>query len=236
MKKLKLNWFTEGLQDFEYKKYILLAYLQQIHKSFTENRLYPHLAELYQHYQSLQLFLKTKETMYKEFPKKLSKLDFERFKIEYEKTIHDDELMETITRVVEYSIPKLKTELLDGKNRYNAIEASIYFSPVGIIPIYKNEGYLMLKSGKTSNTDVYQYQITLFENSGEQYRGIHTTWVANYPNTMVYTFEGIKKELIKTREVLPNPATYLAETKNFFPQTETLLPIAKRLLVQSVVK
>ncbi len=236
MKKLKLNWFTEGLQDFEYKKYILLAYLQHIHHNFEENRLYPHLAELYQHYQSLKLFLKTKNSVYKEFPKNISKFDLKNFKIEYEKTINDDELMETITRVVEFSIPKLKTELSEGKSRYNTIEATIHFSPVGIIPIYKKEGYLLLKSGKTSTTNVYQYQVNLFESAGEKYRGIHTTWITSYPNNLVYTFEGIKKELIKTRLELPNPATYLAETKNILPQTETLLPIAKRLLVQNIIQ
>lgn len=234
MNKLELNWFTTGLQDFEYKKYILLAYLQHVHKNFEENRLYPELAELFQHYKSLELFLKTKESIYKEFPKKLSKLDFENFKVKYEKTINDSKLMDTITRIVEFSIPKLKTELTEGKCRYDAIEASIHFSPIGIVPIYKNEGYLLLRSGKTNDTEVYQYQISLFENAGEKYKGIHTTWVANYTNNWVYTFENIKKELIKTREVLPNPATYIAETKSFFPQTETLLPIAKRLLVQNI--
>jgi len=234
MKKLELNWFTTGLQDFEYKKYILLAYLQHVHKDFEENRLYPQLGELFQHYKSLELFLKTKENIYKEFPKKLSRLDFENFKVKYQQTIKDSELMDTITRIVEFSIPKLKTELTEGKLRYDAIEASIYFSPIGIVPIYKNEGYLLLKSGKTNDTQVYQYQISLFENAGEKYKGIHTAWVANYSHSWVYTFENIKKELIKTREVLPNPATYIAETKSYFPQTETLLPIAKRLLVQNI--
>ncbi len=236
MKKLELNWFTKGLQDFEYKKYILLAYLQHVHKNFEDNKLYPHLAELYKHYQSLQVFLKTKETIYKEFPKKLSSLDFKHFKIEYEKTIHDGALIETITRVVKYALPKLKTELAEGKNRYNAIEAALYFSPVGIVPMYKSEGYLLLKNGKANSINVYQYQIALFENASNKYRGIHTTWVANYPNNLVYTFEGIKKELIKTRAELPNPATYLAETKKYFPQVETLLPIAKRLLVHSIAQ
>lgn len=234
MKKLELNWFTTGLQDFEYKKYILLAYLQHIHKNFEENKLYPGLAELFQHYKSLQLFIQSKEQVYKEFPKKLSKLDFENFKIKYEETINDSKLMDTITRIVEFSIPQLKKEITEGKYRYDAIEASIKFSPIGIVPIYKNEGYLLLKGGKSQDTQVYQYQISLFENAGEKYKGIHTTWITSYANSWVYTYENIKKELIKVREELPNPATYLAECNRYFPQAETLLPIAKRLLVQTV--
>ena len=38
MNKLGMNWFTEGRVDFEYKKYVLLAYLQQVHQSFEENK------------------------------------------------------------------------------------------------------------------------------------------------------------------------------------------------------
>lgn len=30
MKTLNHNWLTEGLIDFEYKKYILLSYLQEV--------------------------------------------------------------------------------------------------------------------------------------------------------------------------------------------------------------
>lgn len=234
MKNLSLNWFTEGLTDFEYKKYILLAYLQHVHKSFEENKLYPDLAGLYQHYRNLQLFLEAKNKMYKDFPQNISEVDLKNFKLIYKKAIQDDELMSEVTRIVEYSLPKLKTELQEGKYRYDAIEALITFNPVGVMPIYKDEGYLLLKSGKANNTEVYQYQITLFEAAEENYRGIHTTYVATYPHTLVYTFENIKKELVKERKELPNPATYIAETKSFFPQAETLLPIAKRLLVRSV--
>lgn len=36
MKSLRPNWFFEDLPDFEYKKYVLLAYLQDVHAQFTE--------------------------------------------------------------------------------------------------------------------------------------------------------------------------------------------------------
>lgn len=236
MKSLGINWFVEGLTDFEYKKYILLAYLQHVHKNFEENKLYPELADLVAHYQNLNLFLETKGTLLKEFPKTLSKVDLKNFRLKYEKTIQDDELMGEITRIVEYSLPKMKSGLEQGRDRYDGIEAAINFAPIGILPLYKNEGYLLLKSGQVADTRVYQYHITLFEGSTEKYRGISTTYIGNYPHGMVYTFENIKKELVKSRKELPNPATYLVESANLLPEQETLLPIAKRLLVRRIAK
>ena len=53
MVSLDKNWLTEGLIDFEYKKYELLAYLKNVGKSFSENRLYPFLGDLIFHYNNI---------------------------------------------------------------------------------------------------------------------------------------------------------------------------------------
>ena len=42
MKTLSETWFADGYIDFELKKYVLLAYLQEVSKCFNENKLYPH--------------------------------------------------------------------------------------------------------------------------------------------------------------------------------------------------
>ena len=53
MEKLSKDWLTQGLIDFEYKKYLLLAYLQKAKKSFEKVELYPFLADLVFHYRNL---------------------------------------------------------------------------------------------------------------------------------------------------------------------------------------
>jgi hypothetical protein len=40
MKSLGANWFIEGHIDFEYKKYILLSYLQDINSHFDNKPAY----------------------------------------------------------------------------------------------------------------------------------------------------------------------------------------------------
>ena len=53
MKGLNENWITEDHIDFEYKKYLLLAYLQDVSKNFDKELLYPFLRELIGHHKAL---------------------------------------------------------------------------------------------------------------------------------------------------------------------------------------
>ena len=52
MKKLSPDWITEKHIDFEYKKYVLLAYLQEVNMNFEKTHLYPFLADLVDHYRN----------------------------------------------------------------------------------------------------------------------------------------------------------------------------------------
>ncbi len=46
---LSETWFMEGYIDFELQKYRLLAYLQEVKRSFSQNKLYPQLADIVTH-------------------------------------------------------------------------------------------------------------------------------------------------------------------------------------------
>lgn len=234
MTTLVTNWFTEGLTDFEYKKYMLLAYLQQVHQTFEEHKLYPALAELVQNYRSLTQFVQTKQKLANEFPKVIKKADLKNFRLVYESVVQDDAVMEEISRIVDYSLPRMARGLEEGRHHYDEIESHLLFAPIGITPLYKTEGYLLLKNGPEPETKVYQYKVTIFETANEQYRGLHTTYIGSYPRNLVYTYENIKKELLKTHRELPNPATYIAESPVYYPFEESLLPIASRLLVRKI--
>ncbi|MFN3316181.1 MAG: hypothetical protein ACK40K_05165, partial [Raineya sp.] len=48
------------------------------------------------------------------------------------------------------------------------------------------------------------------------------------------TFENLKISLLRKYSELPNPATYLVNAKLPYPLEETLLPIAKRVLVRHI--
>jgi hypothetical protein len=234
MKKLEKDWLTRGLMDFEYKKYVLLSYLKKVQAFFDDRKLYPHLSDLVFHYQNLQSIKQNKELLFENFPGKIAKADFEQLKIHYKKIVQDDSLMTELEQILSYSIPVLQSTLNAGKGLYDYVEEQLEVEPIGICPLYTNDGYLLISERLKETTQVYQYQITVFENIEEKYRGIHTKYLETVQKNLTRTFESLKQELIKKYPELPNPATYLVDIKQDLPFYETAMPVAKRLLVKYI--
>ena len=85
-------------------------------------------------------------------------------------------------------------------------------------------------------TNVYRYQVSIFEQSQEQLRSLNTTFIESVPRNTANTYERIKLDLVKKFRDMPNPATYLILSRMKFPFTETLMPVAKRLFVKHISK
>ncbi len=176
MKQLGTNWLTEGSTDFEYKQYLLLAYLQHVDKEFKEHKLYPCLTELFGHYINLLGLKEQKEQALNSFPKKIVRIDPAKFELEYERLVQDDQYLEEIQMVMEYALPKLGKTLKEGQDIYDYVEEQLLLQPVGIVPVKADEGYLMLREGGQSKVEVYEYTLTLFESANEQYRSLKTQY------------------------------------------------------------
>jgi len=80
---LSANWLTEGHIDFEYKKYLLLAYLQQVDANFQKVKLYPDLQDLVHHFHNLLGYKRQVEAIKQEFPKEVTAVDFENFALKF---------------------------------------------------------------------------------------------------------------------------------------------------------
>jgi hypothetical protein len=234
MKQLSETWFVEGYIDFELKKYTLLAYLQQINKYFNENKLYPQLADLIFHYNNLIAFRENKKHLQEHFPKKLTGVQIEKLQTLYEQMIQDDQLMQELEEIINYSTDEMKTTISNGAEIYEFVEEKMMISPIGLIPLDVKEGYFFLSAGNTKDTRVYHYRLSFFEKHDEKYRSIKTSYIDIWQRSMAQTYENIKYELIKNNLRIANPAVYSIETDLSFPIEETLLPIAKRRLVKYI--
>ncbi|REK36312.1 MAG: hypothetical protein DWQ44_02495 [Bacteroidetes bacterium] len=232
MTTLNKNWITENHIDFEYKKYVLLAYLQKVSENFTDHRLYPYLSDLVGHYRSLKALREGKHNLFSQFPETMVRTDMEKFHVIYEKLIQDDGLMQELENILEFSIPQMEIYLNEGKKIYDFLEDKLKIFPVGLIPLNKEEGYMLLRTGNSTDTLVYNYAITIFENPTEKYRAIHVSYIASYEKSICVTYEAIKSDLIQYNKILPNPATYVIESDLDIPFDETFLPMAKRSLVK----
>jgi len=232
MKQLSETWFAEGYIDFELKKYTLLAYLQEINKYFNENKLYPQLADLIFHYNNIVAFRENKKYLQEHFPKKLTGIQIEKLQLLYEQMIADDELMQQLEEIINYSADEMKTTISNGTELYEFVEEKLTITPVGLVPLDNQEGYFFLSAGYSKATRVYHYRLSIFEKHDEKFRSIRTSYLDEWRRSLVNTYENLKYELIKKRTELPNPAVYCIETNLQFPMEETLLPIAKRSLVK----
>src|SRR5918993_5862866 len=135
MKQLSETWFVEGYIDFELKKYALLAYLQEINEQFNENKLYPQLADLIFHYNNIVAFRENKKHLQEHFPKKLTGVQIEKLQTLYEQMIEDDELMQELEEIINYSADEMKTTISSGAEIYEFVEDNMQISPIGIIPL-----------------------------------------------------------------------------------------------------
>ncbi|MDB5272645.1 MAG: hypothetical protein JWO58_1012, partial [Chitinophagaceae bacterium] len=225
MDKLDSNWLVNGLVDFEYKKYTLLAYLQSVDKRFNSYQLFPCLSDLISHYEQLQLFKDRKQALSDQFPREIIKADLEKMNFEYNSLFEDDELMKIIEDVVLYAKPLFRQGIEQGKVLYDEVETHMGFYPVGVTPINRNEGYLMVVNMSSSILKIYRYTMSLFESSGAEYRALHMFFVEERKWTPWNTLENVKLTLLKSYPDLPNPAAYAIEVKKKLPEEETILPV-----------
>lgn len=234
MKELGINWFIEGSIDFEYKKYILLGYLQEINRHFDKSRLYPNLTDLIFHFNNLLFFKKNKSMLQQAFPQRLSKADIEAVKLTYQKIVEDDNSMKEIEMIITYALQKMDPAIKTGKEIYDFVESCLNIDPIGIVPLMPYHGYFYLRNGKENTTLVYEYQITIFENKDDKYRGINIRYLDTYEQSITRTPESLKQDLIRRNKYMPNPAVYYVQSDINFPLEQTLLPVAKRSLVKYI--
>ncbi|MFM2016596.1 MAG: hypothetical protein RL007_252 [Bacteroidota bacterium] len=233
MNKLSENWITEHTLDFEYKKYVLLAWLQNVEQHFKMIQLYPSLGELVNHYRNACGLRDGKMNLESNFPKEVKGIDGEKFRLMTEPVLQNEQIMNDIEKILEFSIPRFENSLKGGTELYEEVESGIAIFPIGISPIYKSEGYVLLRES-TSTTRVYQYQVSIFESAESKWRALRTEFVGNHSNSFTVTYESIKMELIHTNEALPNPAVFAAESRKPIPVDETFLPLVKRLLIRQI--
>lgn len=232
MEKLSSNWLTEGLNDFEYKKYLLLAYLQHANKRFDAIKLYPEMADLISHYRRLLHLKENSNQLKQSFPKELKEFDVESFQLKYRSLVEDDKVMQEVRKVMEYAEPKLKDALDIGKEIYEWIEDQLEVESVGLLPIYKKEGFLLFNQGGSKAVEIHRYALALISRAGDQFRALQTWFFKSDQWSLSRNMGQIKLDLINQQTELPNPAVFLIRSEMEFPLRESLLPVSKRLLVR----
>lgn len=231
---LSETWFMDGYIDYELQKYRLLAYLQDVKKHFNQTKLYPQLSDIVAHYNNLLLFRANKQSLQDSFPRKMTAIDSEKLTIVYERLLSDSDLMQELEEITSFAVAEMKSTISEGAEIYELVEKQLLIEPVGIIPLYKNEGYVFLRYTGRQEVRVYTYTVTIFEHKDARYKGIKMNYIDSRTRNLATTYEQMKMDIVREIRVLPNPAVYMVEFPIEVPFNETLLPIAKRALVRHI--
>ena len=231
MSTLKNNWLTENHIDFEYKKYMVLGYMQDIKSHYDRSELYPTLAEVIEHYKNLKQIKDNAGQIKKGFNKDLTGIDWQKMELVHKQEEISDELFQELEMIIDFSMPLFAEQIHTGKEIYEMVEHNLSISAVGITPLRKEEGYLIINTNNHEEAYVYQYGFSVLKDLQDRVRQLHMEYVSTYTYTINNTFEKIKHDLISTRKDLPNPAVYVIKNNIEIPYNETLLPVAKRFFV-----
>jgi len=207
MERLRPGWFLHGLWDEEYQRYRLLAYLRHVQAAFFAQRLYPPLSDLIESYEELRSLAQAQQT-----------------------TAVLEDSTDTLYRIIQFAIPKLEESIQEGQKIYDLIERHLQVEVVGLIPLYKAEGYLFLRRGGEKVVRAYRYEIRPIQDK-EGLVGIRLEPVEEFVFSILATpFTILRERLLKAHKDLPTPLTLVVESPLEVPLQETLLPIIKRNL------
>ena len=226
------HWLTRGALDAEYKQYILLAWLQRVKQEFRATRLYPALAEVIAQHRRLTELSGNRDGL--ALRGEVTGFDFRSMRLVYASADRHPELDVYIDELLGFALPRLRTAIEEGKDLYEIVEEQLEFVPIGLLPLYRQEGYLLIHDEPRGDVFAYRFARSRIERDDEQYLALEVEPVDRFRKSLGETFESIKLELVKRFRELPNPATYLATSSLALPLQETLLPVAKRRLMREL--
>ena len=210
MNSLNLDSFLTGPQDIELRQYKILHGLKHYRDEFSRNRLYPSLAELIQLCELLEGILQRKSDTQSRLPQHLKELDIENKRLVYEPVKGDNPDLERAVDLIVWALPLIRNAIDEGMSIYSFVDEHIVIEEVGILPIYREEGYLFVSEIKASLLHLLRYEVSLFTSRTERYRTLKTRLLESIEQALIRRSpESIKLALIEKYQDLPNPATFL---------------------------
>ncbi|RPI71088.1 MAG: hypothetical protein EHM47_10970 [Ignavibacteriales bacterium] len=237
MERISLGSFFSSEQDLEMNQYRILGGIKEINTDFEKKKIYPALASLIELKTSLEKICVERKSLNGRFPKIIKGFDTKEQKliftipVDFEKYYNVEQIFE----LADWALPHIKVAIEEGIVLFEFVEKNISFQQVGILPMYKDEGYFMINDNVAFELQIHRYECSLFSSENEKYRALKTELVKSERQEIIRRSpESIKHELIKERQDLPNPATYICDTDLDFPFAETIFPVAKRKLMSII--
>lgn len=223
---LSENWITDYTLDTEYKQYLALAYIRQTEEYLMHWRLHPHLPDLQQHLQNMYTLRFEQKKMQDFVNKEIKSIDWENKRIIYEQDKELEKIWEPVEAILAFSTPLFEKTLENAKEIEQEIEQNLSFYTLGIEPIYKKEGILLLSDLQSRMAYAFSYTSGLYNTVGGRWISTQTRFLTRARITLLHTLHAFKATLLKNYRTVPTPATFVLESEKKLPIKQTLLPIA----------
>ncbi len=234
---LTLSLFTKVRDDFEKRQYIILAELKKISSEFQYYKVYPQLSMLVELRRTLKDIITRLSDLRNKFPKRLSKIDWVNRTIEHEVVFVDGTDLPAVENLIMWALPNLDKVIHEGIAIHEYVEKELSIEHVGILPNYRNEGYFFVPDIRKQKLNLFRFELSIFKSSEDKYRSLKTRFLkALEQGSVQLSPSSIKLELIREEKELPNPATYAFDTSLDLPFDQTILPVAKRKLIQAIAE
>jgi hypothetical protein len=228
------NWLADGVIDSEYKQFVLLAWLQRVRSEYDAARLYPALSESIEAHRKLSELSMVQKALDARSDGDVTGIDWKKMQLTKAASSEHPELRNYLNELIAFALPRIEESIDEGKALYNWVEEHVEFDPVGVVPLYKNEGYLLILESDDTGVLAFRYRKSKLEFEQSIAHQLEFELVDQTKRSFSTTLAQVKLNLIKRFNDLPNPATFLFRSKLGFPLSETLLPIAKRRLLREL--
>jgi hypothetical protein len=231
---LPRDWLVAPAFDLELKQYMLLAYLQRVQQRFKENKLYPHLEDLRDQINELSNFRLHRKELASRLRGPI--IGFDRGSGEVlREPPPEPEALGTVDAVIDLALPRLSRALDRGSELREELASRIQFGPIGLLPLYRQEGWLLLRNGRHVRVYAYALSGVLAPTERHACSLVHTHYVSSHTLSIGCTYEVIRTTLIEHHREHPVPATYAFEADIPLPHIETFMPLAKQLIHGAIV-
>lgn len=227
---LSPDWLTLGGLDQELTEYRLKAFIQRVRQAYRKTFLHPGWEEARYHQARLQAFRTSWNAARNRFPARLKGLDAEKGRLIYasDRAIPDWE--NWIEEMAAFAAEEFGALTLEGQEIFLQILEDVHLEPVGIEPLYRQEGYLIFTEEEANTRYVYRYQLGPVVGEAYQNEGYKTTLLYSVHPAVSHSHLSIKQELIRRYPELPNPATWQVGSQLTWPLGPTLVPVSLHLL------
>ena len=223
-------------EDEEKARYLIQAELAAIRDHLRRRRLYPHLSRLV----ALRKLLVEIRTRFDELtaglPDAMTAIDWESAEIRHQARFVPEGGLGAMHRLVVWVMPRLDELIEEGAAVHEFVESNMSLQQVGILPEYRQEGYMIIPDNRREHLNVFRFGVGLLPGGGATYKALKTRFLEGRKirGGALPTLNAIKLDLIRRERELPNPATYFADTQLDFSFHQTILPVARRLLMARI--